>query len=105
MAHESPLPMSLPLFILSIGSIFIGFIFKDAFIAPGSPFFADSILIRDIHNNVIEAEFLDSYIKLTPVILSISGALIALLLFHSFSGILLLVKLHSRELYTFFNNT
>jgi proton-translocating NADH-quinone oxidoreductase chain L len=105
MAHESPLAMSLPLFILSIGSIYIGYIFRDAFIGAGSAFFSNSIFIRDIHNNLIEAEFLDSYIKLTPVILSLLGALIAFLAFNYYSSFLLNLKLKFIKVYTFFNNT
>ena len=42
--HESPLVMLLPLFILSIGAVFAGFLFKGLFIGHGDNFFwADSI--------------------------------------------------------------
>ncbi|MDA9604921.1 NADH-quinone oxidoreductase subunit L [Candidatus Pelagibacter sp.] len=43
--HESPIVMLLPLIILSIGSIFAGFLFKDLFIGHGgeSHFWGDSI--------------------------------------------------------------
>jgi NADH:ubiquinone oxidoreductase subunit 5 (subunit L)/multisubunit Na+/H+ antiporter MnhA subunit len=36
--HEAPFAMALPLFILSIGSIFIGFVTKDMMIGLGSDF-------------------------------------------------------------------
>ena len=43
--HESPLVMLLPLFILAIGAIFAGFLFKDLFIGHGGEnnFWGDSI--------------------------------------------------------------
>ena len=43
--HESPLVMLLPLFILAIGAIFAGFLFKDLFIgnSSGNSFWGDSI--------------------------------------------------------------
>ena len=43
--HESPLVMLLPLFVLAIGAIFAGFLFKDLFIgnSGGNSFWGDSI--------------------------------------------------------------
>ena len=43
--HESPFVMLLPLFILAIGAIFAGFLFKDLFIgnSSGNSFWGDSI--------------------------------------------------------------
>jgi len=37
-AHESPLPMGLPLFLLSFGSIFIGYLSRDMFVGLGTDF-------------------------------------------------------------------
>jgi NADH-ubiquinone oxidoreductase chain 5 len=37
--------MSFPLFALSFGAIFFGYIFRDAFIGVGSDFFGHSIFI------------------------------------------------------------
>ncbi len=56
-AHESPLPMSLPLVLLAIGSIFIGYLFKDAVIGVGSDFMSESIYVRPVMvDNMIDAE-------------------------------------------------
>ena len=106
-AHESPWNMSFPLVILAIGSIFVGYIFKDAFIGLGSSFFNAAILTRN-GDNTIEAEFLSPLIKWGPVIFSMLGALFAFLIYslakkaHSFSFYLHTPLLQS--LYTFFNN-
>lgn len=56
--------MSLPLFLLSIASIFIGYIFRDAFIGMGTSFFGSSIFILPSHcDTFIDAEFIPTFIK------------------------------------------
>ena len=42
-AHENPAAMSVPLVILGLGAIFVGYIFRDAFIGLGTDFFGHSI--------------------------------------------------------------
>jgi len=37
-AHEAPLRMMIPLFILALGSIFVGYFFKDMMIGLGTDF-------------------------------------------------------------------
>lgn len=75
--HESSFLMSLPLIILSIGSIFIGYIFKDLFIGLGTDFWGSSILILPNHSNFIEAEWLSFTIKWFPFNLSVFGIILA----------------------------
>jgi NADH-ubiquinone oxidoreductase chain 5 len=56
--------MSLPLFILAIASIFIGYIFRDAFIGLGSSFFGNSIMILPKNADIaIESEFISAIYK------------------------------------------
>lgn len=55
--------MSLPLVILAFGSIFVGFLFRDAVIGPGSDFFGAAIFILPDNNNLISAEFMDLGVK------------------------------------------
>jgi len=47
--HESPLVMLIPLFILSIGAVFAGFLFKDLFIGHGGEnyFWSESIMFLE----------------------------------------------------------
>jgi len=80
-AAESPISMSLPLFILAIGSIFVGYLGKDMFIGMGSSFFAQSIFVLNDHITLINAEFLNPFIKLIPVIASIFGALLSVIIY------------------------
>jgi len=55
--HELPFKMAITLSILSIGSIFFGYLAKDLFVGLGTNFWNESILILPIHNNQLEAEF------------------------------------------------
>ena len=75
--HESEILMMLPLILLSMGSIFIGFLTKDFFIGIGSDFWDSSILILPNHIFFIEAEFLPVTIKWLPFFLSFLGILLS----------------------------
>jgi NADH-ubiquinone oxidoreductase chain 5 len=83
--------MTVPLFVLSIGSIFFGFLFKDAIIGLGSPFLGTAVymmpnaVLSDVSSGgdqFIDAEFIDTTIKWIPVIFSISGAILAMIFYH-----------------------
>jgi proton-translocating NADH-quinone oxidoreductase chain L len=80
-AHDVPLEMGLPLGILAFGSIFIGYLSKDMFVGLGSNFWNNSIYINPINNQMIDAEFLPTFIKLLPVIFSFSGLFSAFYLY------------------------
>lgn len=72
-AHDVPLEMGLPLGILAFGSIFIGYLSRDMFVGLGSNFWNNSIYINPVNNQMIDAEFLPTFIKLLPLIFSFSG--------------------------------
>lgn len=102
---ESPANMSVPLVILAFGSIFVGYLFKDMIIGPGTPFFGNAIFVLPGNVNIFEAEFLDPSIKFTPVIFSTIGAISGFLVYHY--SIHLLPTFSSPfflSLYTFFNS-
>jgi NADH-ubiquinone oxidoreductase chain 5 len=102
-AHESSILISLPLGVLAIPSIFLGYIIKDVFIGLGSPFWANAIFTLPF--NSLDAEFLPSLIKLFPVILSLTGGVLALYLYTYKSLDLFNLKFsqYGRSLYTFLN--
>jgi NADH-ubiquinone oxidoreductase chain 5 len=79
-AHESSGLIIFSLFILSLGSLFSGFLLKDLFIGVGSDFLGNSVFVLPRHFCLFEAEFLPIFIKLTPIIFSLGGAFLALLL-------------------------
>jgi NADH-ubiquinone oxidoreductase chain 5 len=81
-SHENPWQISIPLILLAFGSIFIGYLFRDAFIGVGSDFFQNSIFVNPQNLNLLDAEFISPLTKWTPVLLSFTGAGAALLFYH-----------------------
>jgi NADH-ubiquinone oxidoreductase chain 5 len=82
---EAPFVMALPLALLALGSIFTGFIFRDAFIGLGSNFFGNSIFIHPSHVSLNDSEFcltVGDRIKVLPIILPAASAFLALFLYH-----------------------
>lgn len=104
-AHESSGLVILALFILSMGSLFSGFLSKDLFIGVGSIFLGNSIFIMPSHFYLFEAEFLPISIKLTPVLFSLSGAFLAIFLNYSYTYFLVFLKNTKFGIfvYSFFN--
>jgi len=104
-AHDSPIKMALPLFVLVFPSIFIGYLSRDLFIGLGSGFWNNAIFIFPTNLNIIDAEFAPQFFKLLPVCLSITGASLALF-FYTFSSkdlYLLKTSIIGRKLYNFLN--
>jgi NADH-ubiquinone oxidoreductase chain 5 len=82
-SHESKIGTIIPLLILSLFSIFFGFIFSDLFVGIGTDFFANSIFTHPNNIALVEAEFsLNPIIKLLPAILSFFGAALAIYMYH-----------------------
>ena len=92
-AHDAPFVMAFPLFLLSLGSVFVGYLSRDLIIGLGTNFWNNSLFVSFEHNNAIDAEFIPYSIKLLPVFLSILGAITALILNHYFAVYLYRIKL------------
>ena len=83
--HESKFATIFPLLILSLFSIFIGFILSDNFVGVGSDFFANSLFTHPNNLTLIEAEFsLNPLIKLLPAFISLFGAFTAIFIYNIF---------------------
>lgn len=106
-AHDAPLAMAVPLFVLCLGSIFVGYICKDMFIGMGTDFWGNSVFHFNVLGDVLvlESEYLDSSIKNLPVAISIFGGLLALVLYSNYPKAFYLVgkPLWLRDMYVFFN--
>jgi NADH-ubiquinone oxidoreductase chain 5 len=66
--------MTLPLFILSLFSIFIGFICKDQFIGFGTNYWGSAIFVLPYNYLLSDIEFIDIFYKILPLIVTILGA-------------------------------
>jgi NADH-ubiquinone oxidoreductase chain 5 len=87
-AHELPLTMGIPLIVLSFGSIFWGYLTKDLIVGLGTDFWQNSIFVLPQNYILIESEFIPSYIKLIPTILSFGGAILAIILNHYYAALM-----------------
>ena len=106
-SHEANLQIIIPLFILALFSIFFGYIFSDLFVGVGSDFFANSLFINPNNITIIEAEFtLPLYIKLLPIILTILGSILSIILYHKNPEFINSLTDNSigRNIYTFLNS-
>ena len=104
-AHDAPLLLAIPLFVLSFFSIFFGYLFKDLFVGLGSRLWGNSIYVNPANFNMIDAEVLPVHIKLLPVVFSIFGAALSFFLYKSYMSLLLKFNLSEigYHLYCFFN--
>lgn len=104
-SHELSATLAFPLVVLSLGSIFSGYLTKDIFIGFGSPFFSDSIFMLPENLLLVDAEFIPVYIKNIPPLMSILGIALVLFLHKPVDiifNILLIRQPSVRALYNFF---
>jgi proton-translocating NADH-quinone oxidoreductase chain L len=80
-AHEGTWRMALPLFILSLLSICVGFLCKDLFIGFGTNFWGSSIFIIPYNYTLSDIEFIDIKYKVLPLVVTILGALFSYFLY------------------------
>ena len=86
--HESPLVMTLPLLVLSIGAVFSGWLGYELFVGTGMDrFWGDSILILPTHPAMENAHHVPTWVKLLPVVLATSGVLLAVLCYSIWTGV------------------
>jgi len=104
-AHESGFKMSLPLFILSFLSIFIGYLSKDLFIGLGNSFWKTVIFVSPLNYAGSDIEFINILPKIMPLVLSLMGAFAAFFLYKNFLPSFYALKQTKifRKFYFFFN--
>jgi NADH-ubiquinone oxidoreductase chain 5 len=106
-AHEADLAMIFPLFVLGLGAIFYGFLSRDLVIGLGSLFF--NMTYTNFYNfNMFDSEFLFAFIKNIPLIFTVLGAFLSLILInccHTNKNYIFNSKMHPifRFVYLFLN--
>lgn len=81
--HESKFLILIALIILFLGSIFVGFLFKDLFIGMGTDVWTNTLDTESYKDNlkVFDVEFLPMRIKIIPIICTLISALLSFLFF------------------------
>ncbi|MEC8643055.1 MAG: NADH-quinone oxidoreductase subunit L [Pseudomonadota bacterium] len=103
--HESPLVMTLPLLVLSVGAVFSGWLGYELFVGSGMDrFWGDSILILPIHTAMEHAHHVPTWVKLLPVVLATSGVVLAVLCYSVWTGLPAAVARTFRPIHAFFFN-
>ena len=105
--HEANIPVILALFVLSIFSIFIGYLASDLFTGIGSDFFGNSLFILPNNISLIDTEFsINPIIKLLPLICTIIGAVSSFVVYTYLPkiSIQLIQSKLGIQLYSFFNS-
>lgn len=103
--HDSPFIMYLPLILLSFLSIFVGYMFKDIIIGPGSGFWSNSTGFWFSNNIFWDAHLLSPVLKLLPLLFSLAGVATSFFIykFSIFSFALISKNSFYHVLYKFFN--
>jgi len=103
--HDAPLILGLPLAPLAFGSIFVGYLLKEAMIGIGSSFWSNALLTLPQNALIIESEFIPQEIKYVPLLLTFAGGVVAFLVNIVYSQVAYEFKQTrlGRTLYIFFN--
>lgn len=78
---------------LFVPSVFVGYYTKDLMVGPGTSMFFNSIFIDQNNFAIFDAEFIPTIFKILPVILSLSGVAMGILLYFFGSNFLIKLKI------------
>ena len=103
--HDAPIRMGLPLAILAVPSILVGFLTKDMAIGFGTNFWGTALFVKPANQFLVDSEFIPLNFKLLPLCFAICGGLSSYFFYRFYSLILVEVKLSNlgRNIYTFLN--
>jgi proton-translocating NADH-quinone oxidoreductase chain L len=85
-AHEPDLYMLVPLFVLSICSVFMGYLSRDLFIGLGTDYWVNSFFSLPTHCSLIFYEFLPVSYKVLPILFSFFGFLVSFVFYQFYSS-------------------
>lgn len=80
-SHESGWRIKIPLLILSIGSIFVGYMMKESLIGVGTDFWNGGLYVHPMNSEQIDAEYMSKFMKWFPVIISMMGVGLAWIMY------------------------
>jgi NADH:ubiquinone oxidoreductase subunit 5 (subunit L)/multisubunit Na+/H+ antiporter MnhA subunit len=103
--HEAPKLMTVPLVILTFGSIFFGYAMKDIMIGVGTDFWGNSVFTQPTHCILVESEYIPQGTKMIPLFCGFIGFVLAYAFNICEPSMAYSIKTSfiGRHLYTFFN--
>lgn len=105
--HDTQTLVIIILIILIFISVFFGYFIADLYIGIGADFIGSSIFIHPTHINIFDAEVINSFIKIIPLILSIFAAAGSIYFYILVPNYLIVVKYINTtgiNIYKFFNS-
>jgi NADH-ubiquinone oxidoreductase chain 5 len=81
-AHEVGPLTAFPLVVLAFGSIFVGYITRDAMIGLGTNFWGNALFMLPVNEVHTNAEFLTPFVKNIPLVFTLMGAFLSFVLIH-----------------------
>ena len=102
-AYDSSIYICTALGCLAVPSILIGFYTKDMLVGLGTTFWGNAIYVQPENMNMFDAEFINQFYKLLPVTLSLSGIILAFLVYEFQSKLLFQLKtsFFAKKVYNF----
>lgn len=76
-SHDAPLIMAIPLMILAVGSIFLGYCGKDMMIGIGTHFWGNALFTLPEISNILESHYIPQSVKLVPFVFTLLGLILA----------------------------
>lgn len=75
--HDAPVLLGLPLVVLALGSLFVGYLARDMMIGMGTDFWGHSLYVLPAHSVLVESEFMPQAEKLLPLWATLGGLMLA----------------------------
>ena len=103
--HEASTKMVIPLVVLAICSMFIGYVTKDLFVGLGTPVWNNSFFAYPYNNLILESEVLQRELKLLPLFAFIYGVITPVIFYFNLKEdriIKIIVTEGEKETYYFF---
>lgn len=105
--HDAPVLMAVPLIVLAIGSILLGYLGKDMMIGLGTDFWGNALFVLPQNLVLLESEHIPQGIKLLPLFATVFGISLAYLLNYPLSiareGYRIKTGILGRKIYTMLN--
>jgi NADH-quinone oxidoreductase subunit L len=103
--HESPSVMLVPLYVLAVGALFAGWLFKDYFVGHEEGLFWGTAIYRAASNEVIDAmHHVPEWVKYSPFVAMVLGFAIAWLFYIRRTDLPVRLAATNRPLYLFLLN-